>query len=168
MSFVSTLNDILELINESRLLGANKLYEELLGGIEENFRNEDTELILKLMNENSKIIDEMKVRANIAKKILETISFGENSDENESENENRWIYGMTMLGVTTHYKVDKDNGYITVRLEGLIDDLPLFEQLCVIHEVDLFKEWVPFCNASKMIAKLGQAGKKKIPVMYIF
>jgi hypothetical protein len=67
-----------------------------------------------------------------------------------------WILGLTYLGITTRYKI-ADDGFISVRMEGVLDDLPIFEQCAVIHEVDLFKEWVPFCNASSLVEKKGYA-----------
>jgi len=67
-----------------------------------------------------------------------------------------WIWGSSFFGVETHYKIAPE-GDLTVRMEGLMEDLPLFEQCAVIHEVDLFKTWIPFCCESKCVTKLGQA-----------
>lgn len=75
----------------------------------------------------------------------------------ESDLDDTWIHGMTLLGITTCYKLDESSGMISVRLQGNVDDLPLFEQLCVIYEVDLYKDWIPFCENSTFIHKLGQA-----------
>ena len=43
------------------------------------------------------------------------------------------------------------------RLEGEHSNLPIFEQLAVIHEVVLFKDWFPFCSASRTVEKIGPA-----------
>ena len=43
--------------------------------------------------------------------------------------------------MATHYKTSVD-GHLTLRMQAAADDLPIFEQLAVIHEVDLFHEWV--------------------------
>ena len=61
-----------------------------------------------------------------------------------------------MLNISTHYKVSSE-GIITVRMEGIMDDLPIFEQCAVLHEVDLFKEWIPFCRSSINIENVGLA-----------
>eukprot|EP01034_Spumella_vulgaris_P034195 gene34196-42163_t len=42
-------------------------------------------------------------------------------------------------------------------MEGVMDNLPLFEQCAVVHEVDLFKDWVPLCSASKTVEKISVA-----------
>lgn len=42
-------------------------------------------------------------------------------------------------------------------MEGTLENLPLFEQCAVIHEIDLFKQWIPFCNESILIDKIGNA-----------
>ncbi len=67
----------------------------------------------------------------------------------------QWKLGAEYLGIETYYKVD--DGRITVRMQGGLTDLPLFEQCAVIHEIDLFSEWVPFCNDSALLEKLGPA-----------
>ncbi len=33
-------------------------------------------------------------------------------------------------------------------------DLPIFEVCAVIHEVDLFSEWLPFCSDAKTVKKI--------------
>jgi len=53
-----------------------------------------------------------------------------------------------LFGVTTYYQLAED-GCITVRMEGGLDDLPFFEQAAVIHDVDNFKNWVPCCDESR-------------------
>jgi hypothetical protein len=53
----------------------------------------------------------------------------------------KWQFGSSYLGVTTHY-VQRPDGLLTLHVEGIVDNLPFFEQLAVINEIDLFKEWV--------------------------
>ena len=67
----------------------------------------------------------------------------------------QWKLGAEYLGIETYYKID--DGRITVRMQGGLTDLPLFEQCAVIHEIDLFSEWIPFCNDSALLEKLGPA-----------
>lgn len=67
-----------------------------------------------------------------------------------------WTAGGVIFGTHTHYKLTGE-GTIILRLEGESTDLPMFEQLAVIHEVDLYKDWIPFCFTSKTVVKLGPA-----------
>ncbi len=71
-----------------------------------------------------------------------------------------WIYGTKHFGITTYYQVAED-GCITVRMEGGLDNLPFFEQAAVIHDIDSFKHWVPFCEDSRMLEKVSLGIKKK-------
>ena len=64
-----------------------------------------------------------------------------------------WILGSQLLGIQTHYKVG-DDGFLTVKMESASENLPIFEQLAVIHEVDYFRDWVPFCSKSQLITKM--------------
>ena len=76
---------------------------------------------------------------------------------NYQDVEDQWILGAQMFGVKTYYQLDKSDDSIIIKMEGESDDLPLFEQCVVIHEVDLFNTWIPFCAESKMVIKLSKA-----------
>lgn len=41
-----------------------------------------------------------------------------------------------------------------MKLEGVIEDAPLFEQICVLKEFSLHSKWAPFCFSSQTIADL--------------
>jgi hypothetical protein len=60
-----------------------------------------------------------------------------------------WTLGSEYFGVTTHYKTTSD-GLLTIRMESMAEDMPIFEQLAVINEVDFFKEWVREINIRKV------------------
>ena len=85
--------------------------------------------------------------AEIKNAVQLQLFFGEETSE--------WKLGASYCGIDTYFKVE--NGLINVRMEGGLSDLPLFEQCAVIHEVDLFKEWMPFCNDSALLEKFGPA-----------
>ena len=89
-----------------------------------------------------------------AGEIKQTLNW-ERELEGVSGRPSQWKLGASYFGIDTYYKID--NGNITVRMEGGLTDLPLFEQCAVIHEVDLFHEWVPFCNESSLLEKFGPA-----------
>lgn len=89
---------------------------------------------------------------------LMTIRYHEIQDAlKEDEDDSEWIFGLEMFGIRTHYQHDSKSNQIKIKLDGLMNDLPLFEQCAVIHEVDLFHEWVPFCRESQTIEKIGKA-----------
>lgn len=64
-----------------------------------------------------------------------------------------WIFASHHFGVTTHYRRESD-GSLSIKLEGEMNDVPLFEQVCVLKEVDLHYKWAPFCSSSMTIADL--------------
>lgn len=61
----------------------------------------------------------------------------------------------THFGVKTYYRREED-GSLTLKLEGEIKDVPLFEQVCVLKEIDLHSKWAPFCSSSMTMADLGK------------
>jgi hypothetical protein len=75
-----------------------------------------------------------------------------------SDDGEEWILGAELFGTVTHYKKCKDDeNAIIVKIEGTMNDLPLFEQMAVIHEIDLYNEWAPFCTDSVLVDKIGKA-----------
>lgn len=65
-----------------------------------------------------------------------------------------WLIAQTFMGVTTFYKMDPD-GSLWVKMHGTMDDVGTMDQLATVREVDLFNKWVPFCNTSKLLTRLG-------------
>lgn len=97
--------------------------------------------------EKDERIQQMLVRSELVKQSLHSV---DTSDD--------WTLGANMFGILTHYKkCEDDPTSIVVKIEGTLDDLPLFEQMAVIHEIDLFKEWAPFCTNSVLVDKIGKA-----------
>eukprot|EP00978_Attheya_sp_CCMP212_P038000 scaffold184061_cov48-Attheya_sp.AAC.2 len=68
--------------------------------------------------------------------------------------EEDWILTQTSNGIMTYYRREEDNS-LTIKLEGDLTGVPLFEQLAILREVDLFHTWSPFCIKSEKIAQLG-------------
>ena len=66
-----------------------------------------------------------------------------------------WIRAQTLFGITTYYRREVD-GTLSIKLEGHLTGIPLFEQLCVLREVDLYHSWAPFCVSSSRLAQLGK------------
>jgi glutathione peroxidase-family protein len=83
------------------------------------------------------------------KEIHETIHYQDDSSE--------WILGAEMFGVKTYYRIDKSDHSMIVKLDGILEDLPVFELCAVMKEVDLFSEWIPFCRESILVDKIGKA-----------
>jgi hypothetical protein len=78
------------------------------------------------------------------KEVLATIHY-QDADE--------WLLGADMFGIKTWYRYNEDNT-VTLKLVGACEELPVFELFSVIKEVDLFKEWVPFCKESSLIDEI--------------
>jgi hypothetical protein len=71
----------------------------------------------------------------------------------ETSGDDRWTLGLDMFGYRTHYIVESD-GIVRVRIEGSQENLPLFEQLAVIHQLQLYSQWVPFCDKSDLLHEI--------------
>lgn len=100
----------------------------------------------RLEVENDKL-SLMMERANYAKEAIVLC------EDNSSGN---WIHGSTLFGITTHYRLSPD-GLIYLRMESEKEDLPLFEQLAVMYEFELYKNWIPFFDDSQLLLKLAEA-----------
>ena len=64
-----------------------------------------------------------------------------------------WTLAQTLFGVTTYYRREQD-GSLSIKLEGRLDGVPLFEQVAVLREVDLHHKWAPFVSSSLTVAHL--------------
>lgn len=62
-----------------------------------------------------------------------------------------WTLAQTMFGVTTFYRREGD-GSLSIKLEGELKGSPLFEQVCVLREIDLHSHWAPFVTSSLTVA----------------
>jgi hypothetical protein len=138
------MEDVLKLIVEVRLLAARELFDEVMAR-KPSMPEAEQRALERDLDTYAVMISQMKRRSDQIRSVL-----------NESRtDDDSWILGLTYLGVTTRYRHHREDGSISVRLEGLIDDLPLFEQCAVINEFDLFQEWIPFCAESKRLTKMG-------------
>jgi hypothetical protein len=147
------VDEILQSANDARYLQAIsqlKILRELMDPDNELFCGDEEEKRLQRKLDEYKV--EIQQIVDRAKKIKDTINLENSVGESDSE----WIYGISYFGVTTYYKLS-DDGCITVRMEGGLDNLPFFEQAAVIHDVDSFKNWVPFCEDSVLLEKLAPA-----------
>ena len=64
-----------------------------------------------------------------------------------------WTLAQISQGISTSYRKESD-GTLSIKLEGDLEGVPLFEQLAVLREIDLYKRWAPFVNYSKRLRKV--------------
>lgn len=74
------------------------------------------------------------------------------AQQNLNENED-WTFASHHFGIKTYYRREEDQS-LSIKLEGEVKDAALFEQVCVLKEVDLHYKWAPFCTSSMTIADL--------------
>jgi hypothetical protein len=130
--------------DDFRLIAAKKEYDNLL----------------LILNESEDINEEYYLKTidiiNTNKSILNTLDERYNAVMNAFEKSNdsaQWCIGSESETVKTSYIVDQD-GYLSLRLEGNQSNIPIFEQIAVMYEVDLYKLWVPLCNCSKLLKQI--------------
>ena len=165
------VNTILRTARDSRYLEAERLLNEVekelapmdvMGFLKEQNEEKAREALGNIQEETHKptlyalLANRAKLKEILhrAGEIKHAVNW-ETVYEGVSGRPSQWKLGASYFGIETYFKID--NGKITVRMEGGLTDLPLFEQCAVIHEVDLFREWVPFCDESVLLEKLGPA-----------
>ena len=140
--FEKHMEQLFNAADDSQYLKAAKIWKEL--------QKTDNLDVRDISDQDKRIkLAEILHRASEVQAAMEI----ENISIGQSNSDQTWTLGAEYWGLKTYYQIENNN--IRVRMEGGIDDLPLFEQCAVIHEVDLFKEWVPFCSDSRLIEKLG-------------
>ena len=139
--FKALFDDVLELQDSTRLLAAKTSLDSLRSSLSEH----PNEVLSEKLLEHSARLELLITREAESREVL---SMGTVDDS--------WSDAGVFFGTHTHYKLT-EGGTILVRLEGEMENLPLFEQLAVIHEVEFFKDWIPFCFTSRTVEKLGPA-----------
>lgn len=127
---------IIDLSRDARYLAAKELWnnnniDEFLEYIEDKAKKQTLETIRTRFNEVS---DAMHQQA-----------LSEDSD---------WIHAISYYGIDTHYKLEGEGQDFAIRMEGKLEGVPLFEQAAVVHEVDLWTDWMPFVKHSKTVDKV--------------
>ena len=85
-----------------------------------------------------------------------------NAKENLSVDDD-WTLAQTLFGVTTYYRREVDES-LSIKIEGELHGIPLFEQMAVLRECDLYHTWAPFMQKSR---KLAQLDKLDVVAWYI-
>lgn len=107
-----------------------------------SFNEEDFEAALDLLKKNK----------NEFARLEKLIPLFHNCRDNMGDSE-EWTVAQTLFGVTTSYRRE-DDGSLSMKLEGELVGTPLFEQVCVLREIDLHSHWAPFVTSSLTIAHL--------------
>ena len=106
-------------------------------------RMEELQQIQQLLDSNQEALERLSNLCRLFRRVQENMN---------SENED-WVFASSHFGIQTFYRKEPD-GSLTIKLEGEMKDCPLFEQLCVVKEVDLHHRWAPCCSSSMTIADL--------------
>jgi len=117
------------------------------GGVgvpDENDRRVDWERAKMVLQQNEEEFNKLEKRAKLFLRAKQNLTIDDD-----------WIKAQTLFGITTYYRREPD-GSLSIKLEGHLSGIPLFEQLVVLRESDLYHEWAPFCVASARLAQLGK------------
>jgi hypothetical protein len=141
------LDKISFLLYKGKLLEAHQVYQQLLEHIGLTSPGDENEVEMtdetrELLEKNKPMLDELQTR------YCETIQTIADCTSSHDE----WILGSERFGIPSYYRVDAD-GLLCLRLEGS-QETPIFEQMAVLYEVSLHKEWIPFCDQSTILKKM--------------
>ncbi|EJK43974.1 hypothetical protein THAOC_37531, partial [Thalassiosira oceanica] len=122
---------------------------------EANQPDDELKLARDLLDEKSDEFALLRRRASLFLAAKETLSQHDKNDGEESDENTGWVHAQTLFGVSTHYRRESD-GSLSIRIAGDLVGVPLFEQLAILREVDLYHAWAPFCVSSRKLAQLGR------------
>lgn len=141
---------VLQMVSTERHLTAHELYRQVLSRIrnENQQKKEDEEykanleLARKYHEENKKQFENLEKRAKLFTRAKRNLAIDDD-----------WTKAQTLFGITTYYRREADKT-LSVKMEGVLHGVPIFEQLAVLKEIDLYHTWAPFCSSSKCVAAL--------------
>ena len=161
----SALNDlhrVLKLIEAERHLAAYQLYSHAKERIVSNATSStDTSLASArtLLNGRRHEFRTLERRSDIfgAAKLNLAANNDDNNNNNDSDvSSSSWILAQTLFGITTYYRREPIDNSLSIKIEGELSDvsIPLFEQIVVLRECDLYHIWAPFMTKSRKLAQL--------------
>lgn len=145
------MEQMLAFIADGRYLAAFEMYSKFLADLSKPADQlpadpEYHSAVEAALKEHDEVIQKLLVRH---KEVMATLHYQDADQE--------WTLGAHFFGITTYYQYDHTDNSLILKLEGVMEDLPLFEQCCVIYEIDLFPTWMPFCQHGETIDKVGVA-----------
>lgn len=115
-----------------------------------------------LLNSRRHDFQTLERRSDIFGNAKLNLAAGNNHDDddcnidNGGNNHNSWILAQTLFGITTYYRREPIDNSLSIKIEGELSDInvPLFEQIVVLRECDLYHIWAPFMTKSRKLAQL--------------
>ncbi len=124
--------EILELTRDARFLAAKEVWDANSAAL-------------------SEIQDaSMKAELELAHKRVQEVTVALQDQELTSD----WTHAISYFGIDTHYQYRQGSREMSIRMEGTLQGVPLFEQAAVVHEVDLWTDWIPFVTHAKTVEKV--------------
>ncbi|GMI34916.1 hypothetical protein TrCOL_g13875 [Triparma columacea] len=143
MDLASRLRHIIALIHDERHLDADDEYTLLRDDVK---NNKHSKRALKEYNEvhidNRSLLEKLINNAHVLRKA-----------KSDLMTDGDWTVAQTLFGITTSYRREEDDT-LSIKLEGTLEDVPLFEQLSVLRETDLFHLWAPFVPRAKKLLQV--------------
>ena len=81
-------------------------------------------------------------------------------------NEPNYIFDKTEKGVSMYYKINDQTKEVSVRVEAELD-VPIQHFLCIVSQVDLFQQYVPFAYDTKELCAISRNSKVGLTRAYI-
>ncbi|CAK4617360.1 hypothetical protein LEN26_006053 [Aphanomyces euteiches] len=139
------------LIDEERLFSAADLLDKVRVFLQ-TFHATDVNAIRQV----DAIREAMAAKAEVLRQVQSRRDQGMTAlHEFNNDKDAGWRFAQTYFGVSTHWKPGND-GTVWIKLDGVCEDVDVFNSLAVIRETDLFNMWVPFCNKVELLDKLAR------------
>ena len=117
--------------------------------IEHDYKFLELPRIQQIISEKGYDLEKLRLLSTRVQDIHDAVRYQDDKSE--------WTLGADMFGVKTYYRLDDSDNSLIIKLEGELDNLPIFELLAVMKEVDLFHEWIPFCRESVTVERISHA-----------
>ncbi|GMH56731.1 hypothetical protein TrRE_jg11493, partial [Triparma retinervis] len=139
----ASLRAVIEAIHDERHLDADDAYKQLRDDIKKRAPGKKAlKAYNELHQENRPLLEKLINNARILRKA-----------KTDLMTDGDWTVAQTLFGITTSYRREED-GTLSIKLEGTLEDVPLFEQLSVLRETDLFHLWAPFVPRAKKLLQV--------------
>ena len=169
-STLTDLHRVLKLIESERHLAAHRLYtharDRIIIGNTTTSCDDTSSLasartLLNVKHHEFSTLEKRcdifsNAKINLSATTTTTTTATTTTEEQQDEESSSWILAQTLFGITTHYRREPIDNSLSIKIEGELSDVdtPLFEQIVVLRECDLYHTWAPFMTKSRKLAQL--------------
>lgn len=132
------------LMKDEEHLTAFSLYQEIVEYVEGLEQGVEKESCLRTLEAHQEDITTLKALTSLFEEAKQRLLVNDS-----------WIECHNNDGIRSSFRIEADKT-LSLKIEGELTGVPLFEQVSVLREIDFYNTWSPCCKKSRKLHNLGR------------